>query len=140
VSAGLERTFIEELDLRKQEQEYKLELARIKASAEVEIAKQDTKQRRMDLWRLSILPQIERAACALLIVGAILGAGWGIYAMVTGGPPKTVEQIQVEKKHERFEKCVYSNGQDDGKHDNIWYPNAANGDGLCLPKDKEPPK
>lgn len=140
MSAGLERTFIEELDLRKQEQEYKVELARIKAQAEVEVAKQGTRQRRMNLWSQDILPQIERAGAALLVVCALFGAGWGIYAMVTSGPPKSPEQIQLEQKQDRFDDCTIYNGKDEGKHDNIWYPNASNGDGLCLPKDKEPPK
>lgn len=145
-----EVTFYQQLDLTKLQQEHEIELARIAADekvalekarlqGEVETKRAAAHQQVVNLFSESIVPWLGVVFAVLITAGIIAFAVWGIYQMATSGPPKSIEQIQVEKKQERFKKCVYYNGNDDGAHDNVWYPTAQGGDGLCLPKDKPAP-
>lgn len=135
-----EVTFYQQLDLQKQEQAHELEMEKIKASARVKLERQKTRQQFLNLIdKNSVLPWIGGMLACLAAAGVIAFAVWGIWAMATSGPPKSVEQIQIEKKHDRFKKCADYNGTDNGAHDNIWYPTAQGGEGLCLPKDKPAP-
>lgn len=135
-----EVTFFQQLDLRKQEQAHELGLARIKAEADVRIEREKTRQKRLDLIsRHDVLPWLGWMIGIIIAAGIISFAVWGIVHLATSGPPKSVEQIQVEQKQDRWEDCVVANGNDNGAHDNIWYPTAEGGDGLCLPKDMPAP-
>lgn len=145
-----EVTFYQQLDLTKLQQEHEIELARIAADekvalektrlqAEVDLKRAGARQQMVNVLTGSVIPWLGAVLAVLIAAGVITFAVWGIYQMATSGPPKSVEQIKVEKKHDRFKKCVVRNGEDDGDHDNIWYPTAQGGDGLCLPKDKPAP-
>ena len=75
----------------------------------------------------------------LFAVLVLAGSGWGIYSIATSGPPKSPEQVVEEHKQDRFKDCVQGTNVG-GEKDNIWYPNANDGAGQCLPKDKPPPE
>lgn len=136
-----EVTFFQQLDLRKQEQAHELELAKVNSAAKVKIERQRTIQKFFQMIsENSVIPWLGWIGFLLVASTIISFSVWGIHHLATSGPPKTIEQVTIEKKQDRWSDCVYNNGEDDGAHDNIWYPTAEGGNGLCLPKDKEPPK
>lgn len=70
-------------------------------------------------------------ACAVI---AVLFSVWGGWELWGQHGPKTVDDL----KQERFKACVQPRDFD-GAPKQVWYPDYANGQGLCLPRDKQPP-
>lgn len=125
-------THIERLDLKAQENAHEAELARIKAEAQVQLAKENRRQVRIGAIKDTFF-EYKPLIYIIAIVALLFGVAFGIWSMATSGPPKTIEQIQIEKKQDRWEDCVYED-------DNVWYPTAADGNGLCLDKGQPAPK
>lgn len=134
-----EVTYFQRLDLEKIKYDQEARLLTIKETAATDREREVTKRARI-ASRERLIRDLMPLMWAVLAVVTVFGAVLGIYAMATAGPPKTADQIQIEKKQERWRDCVYYNGKDKGAHDNVWYPTAEGGNGLCLPKDRPAPK
>lgn len=129
-----EQTHFQRLDELKLEQEHKERLAQIKATAEVEKEKIGLKNHRLNIWQDWAEP-LQMTVVGLAAVGALIALSGGIWWMWASSPSDTPEEM----KQDRAYSCTVKNGEDDGKHDHTWYPDAANGEGLCLPKDAPVP-
>jgi hypothetical protein len=127
-----EVTHYQQLDIIAKKQEHVETLERIAEEGlntrahEVTLQRAQTLAAERSRWR-------QQFAWTVLAVATVFAAAWGIWAMATSGPPKTPEQIVIKQKQDRWDTCVV-------RKDNVWFPDAANGEGLCLPKGQEPPK
>jgi hypothetical protein len=130
-----EQTHFQRLDEMKLKHENQQKLAQIAATAEVEKQRIQLQREKLAIWKMWQEPlQVMLAVAGA--VGLVFGVIYGIWYMWAQSPPDTPEEM----KQDRATACVYDNGKDDGKHDHIWWPDAAGGQGLCLPKDQKPPE
>lgn len=128
-----EQTHFQRLDELKLEHENEQKIEAIKANAEVEKAKIQLKRDRLSFLRDWNEP-LHLVLVIVGIVAVIVGAIFVFWWMWANSPEDTPE----EQKQDRFSSCVYNNGDDKGSHDMVWWPDAANGQGLCLPKGEKP--
>lgn len=128
-----ELTHFQKLDIEKQKQAHLQEMAKIKAEAEVQTAKERTAQlkiqRRLD--NATWIRCMQGWGLAIVVVFAGVWGGWQMWGH---NGPKTVDEL----KQERFNTCLKSKDFD-GAPKQVWYPDYANGQGLCLPRDKQLP-
>lgn len=128
-----ELTHFQQLDLEKQKQAHLQELARIEATAAVEKAKEKTAQLRIQRRRENAtwIRCMQGWGLAIVVVFAAVWGGWQMWGH---NGPKTFDEL----KQDRFNTCLKPHDFD-GAPKQVWYPDYANGQGLCLPKDKQPP-
>jgi hypothetical protein len=72
-------------------------------------------------------------------VGVVLGIVWGSIALFHH-PPRTAEEMKIHNKQQRAEECWKDTSNLSGEHRSVWWPDAANGEGVCLPKGQTPEK
>lgn len=135
MSAQDEQTHFQRLDELKLTHEHEERVAQIEANAEVEKAKLSLKQQRLNRWQQWDYDLRVILGIALVVIG-IAGVVFMIWAMWAHSPQKTPDEM----KQDRASACVLNNGDHDGKFDQTWWPNAAGGQGLCLPKGQMPPE
>lgn len=123
----------QKLDIEKQKQEHLQTLAKIKAEAEIEIAKEKTQQLKIQRRRENATWIRCMQGWGLAIV-VVFGGTVGGWALFHHQGPKTSEEL----KQDRFNACLKPHDIG-GAPKQVWYPDYAGGQGLCLPKDKQPP-
>lgn len=128
----------QQLDIEKLKADKELKALEIKERAKVdriatEVALVKAKSRAVTVAGFRI------AGAWLLGVSIVSGVVAGANAMWWSGPPKSPEIVKLEQKQDRFKKCISDKSGLTSEGRNIWYPEANNGDGQCLPKEKPAP-
>lgn len=121
-----------------------LDRLKLAHSRDVELAKEKTKQNKIrarenrhvrtinylnsEFGRVLVGWVVAVFCVLILMFGAAKIFGWGQHHT------KTPDEL----KQDRYSNCVGSEWS--GRTDNVWFPEAQGGQGLCLPKGQNPPE
>jgi hypothetical protein len=118
------------LDFQVEKYRHEQNMAKVKADKEIALIAQ-RRRNQMATWTRWVVTPI----LAVSMLGSAVGV---IIIGAKSGPPVSPEVAQINAKKERAIGC----GKETdtwGHSDHTWWPDAAGGEGLCLPKEQAPP-
>lgn len=119
------------LDQQVEKYKHQQAIAKIKGDTEVAVMAQ---RRKNEIWRW-----VKVVLTPLVAIALATSATCFIVMAAKSGPPDSPEVVKIKAKDKRAKACT---AKDDnlGVEDHVWWPDAAGGEGLCLPKDQKPPQ